>query len=412
MITPIIMHVDVNSAFLSWTAAHKIQLGSDMDLRTIPSVIGGNEMNRHGIVLAKSGPAKKYGIKTGFSLMEARRLCPELTVVPPDYRLYVNASKELKKMLYSYTPDIEAFSIDECFLRFTDLSSNEAVSLADTIRQSISSTFNYTVNIGISTNKLLAKMAGELQKPDMTHTCFPEEICKKLWPLPVGELFMVGRRSQIKLNKYGINTIGDLAAADPSFISGMFKSYGRLIQQYANGIDNSQFDASRPMKSIGNSSTLKFDAEDRDTAHLILLSLTETAAMRLRQAGMACSVIAVGIKDKDFNYMSRQRKLRHFTDCTQEIYDSILKLFDTQWDGHPIRQLGVYLSGLEDSKHMQLCMFDIQYEKDRAIDKVTDSIRQMWGSGAVMRGAFANSELPPMMGGYPDDEYPAISSIL
>lgn len=409
----IVMHIDVNSAFLAWTAAYEKQLGIERDIREVPAVIGGNEQNRHGIVLAKSVPAKKYKIQTGMSLMEARQLCPYLLVVPPNYQVYVRASRALREYLNTFTPDVQVFSIDECFLRFFDLNSEEAVTLAYYIKDSIKEIFGYTINVGISTNKLLSKMAGDFEKPDKCHTCFPEELKTKLWPLPVEDLYMVGRRTKSKLNRLGIYTIGDLANADYKLISTLLKSHGKLIYAYANGLDSSTFKPAEPIKSVGNSSTLKFDVSDTETAHAIILSLVEMTAWRLREAEMMCRVVSVGIKDKDFGYISRQRKLPYFTDSTKDIHKNICTLFDKYWDGRPIRQLGVSVSDLEFARLQQLSMFkDRNTLNNEKLDKVIDSIRERFGDTAIIRGVFANSGLSPLLGGYPDDEYPGMSSIL
>lgn len=409
----IIMHIDVNSAFLSWTAAYEQQMGIDRDIRTVPSVIGGNEQNRHGIVLAKSTPAKKFKIQTGMSLMEARQLCPNLLVVPPNYRVYVRASKALREYLMKFTPDVQVFSIDECFLKFTDLKREAAAELAYKIKDGVKEKFGYTVNIGVSENKLLAKQAGDLEKPDKCHTIFPDEIKEKLWVLPVEDLFMVGRRTKPKLNRWGIYTIGDLAASDYNFISTMLKSHGRMIYNYAWGRDDSVFKEKSPIKSVGNSSTLKFNVDNRETAHAILLSLTEMTALRLREANMNCRVVSVSIKDKDFGYGAKQRKLMYFTDCTRDIYQNICSLFDELWDGKPIRQLGVSVSDLEFSHIKQVNIFQDELSiKNEILDKAVDKIRIKYGDEAVIRGVFANSDLRPILGGYPDDEYPGMGSIL
>lgn len=409
----IIMHIDVNSAFLSWTAAYEQQMGIERDIRTVPSVIGGNEQNRHGIVLAKSIPAKKFKIQTGMSLMEARQLCPDLLVVPPDYRVYVRASKALREYLMKFTPDVQVFSIDECFMKFTDLKKEEALCLAYEIKDGVKEKFGYTVNIGVSENKLLAKQAGDLEKPDKCHTIFPDEIKEKLWVLPVEDLFMVGRRTKPKLNRWGIYTIGDLAASDYNFISTMLKSHGRMIYNYAWGRDDSVFKEKSPIKSVGNSSTLKYNVDNRETAHVILLSLTEMTALRLREANMNCRVVSVSIKDKDFGYGAKQRKLMYFTDCTRDIYQNICSLFDELWDGKPIRQLGVSVSDLEFSEIKQINIFQDELSiKNEILDKAVDKIRVKYGDEAVIRGVFANSDLRPILGGYPDDEYPGMGSIL
>lgn len=409
----IIMHIDVNSAFLSWTAAYEKQRGIERDIRQVPSVIGGNEKSRHGIVLAKSISAKKFNIKTGESLFEARQKCPGLLVVPPDYYVYVRASRTLREYLYTFTPDIEVFSIDECFMRFTDIDKISARSLADKIRVGVHNNFGYTVNVGISENKLLAKMAGDFEKPDKCHTCFHEEIAEKLWPLPVEDLFMVGRRTKPKLNRLGIYTIGDLANANLKLLYSCLKSYGRLIHAYANGQDSSVFKSRSDVKSIGNSSTLKFNVEDTETAHAVILSLVETTAGRLREAGMMCRVVSVGMRDSNLEYISRQKKLPCFTDCTKDIYSNICRLFDEHWDKRPLRLLGVSVSDLERTEFQQLSIFkDASYENNEKLDKVIDSIRKKYGDTAIIRGVFANSELSPLLGGYPEDEYPAMSSLL
>jgi len=409
----IIMHVDVNSAFLSWTAAYEQQIGFERDIREVASVIGGNEENRHGIVLSKSMKAKQYGIKTGNSLMEARQMCPNLLVVPPNYQVYVRASKALLEFLNTFSPDVEIFSIDECFMRFTDINREQSIKLAYSIKEQVKQIFGYTVNIGVSTNKLLAKMAGDFEKPDKCHTCFPEELKEKMWPLPVEDLFMVGRRTQPKLNRLGIYTIGDLANADFNLISTLLKSHGRLIYAYAHGHDVSTFKPPAPIKSVGNSSTLKFDVENAEKAHTIILSLVEMTAWRLREAGMVCRVVSVSIKDSNFAYISHQKKLPYFTDCTNDIYKNICSLFDRVWDKKSIRQMGVSVSDLEDAKFQQLSIFkDRNSLNNETLDKVIDKIREKYGDTAIIRGVFANRDLQPLLGGYPDDEYPGMSNIL
>ncbi|QSX06316.1 DNA polymerase IV [Sedimentibacter sp. zth1] len=413
MSTNIIMHIDVNSAFLSWQATHEKQIGIERDIREVPSVIGGNEKSRHGIVLAKSVPAKKYKIQTGESLFEARQKCPNLLVVPPDYNIYTKASKKLREFLKTFTPDVEPFSIDECFIRFTDMSREKAIKMSHHIRTKIHEMFGYTVNIGISENKLLAKMAGDFEKPNKCHTCFPNEIKDKMWPLPVGDLFMVGRKTNQKLEKIGIHTIGDLANYDYNALSALLKSHGRLIYNYSWGKDNSEFKGEEQIKSVGNSSTLKFDVTDKETAHTILLSLIEVTAWRLREAKAYCTVVSIGIKYSDFSYLSRQRKLSFTTDCTNTIYENICNLFDNIWDGNPIRQLGVGVSDLDFSTSRQISIFeDNETKKNEDLDKTIDKIRYKYGDTSIIRGMFANTDFQPLLGGYPSDEYIGMSSNL
>lgn len=285
----LIFHIDVNSAYLSWEAAYRLQQGEKLDIRTIPSVIGGDESSRHGIVLAKSISAKKYNIKTGESLYEARRKCHELAVFPPRYWLYMQCSSAMHEILEEYTPIIQKFSVDESFLDFSNMENlyPDYMKLAETIKERIKRELGFTVNIGISNNKLLAKVASDLKKPDKIHTLFPDEIEKKMWPLSVEDLYMVGRATVPKLHKLNINTIGDLASYDVDILKNILKSHGELIWNYANGIDNSKVRKSNyiEMKGIGNSTTISFDVEDRETAHKVLLSLCETVGMRLRDSG-------------------------------------------------------------------------------------------------------------------------------
>jgi len=262
----IILHIDVNSAFLSWEAVYRLQHGATLDLREVPSVVGGDAESRHGIVLAKSIPAKKYGIQTGEVLWQARSKCPGLIIVPPDYSLYMQCSTALNDLLYEYSPLLERYSVDESFLDITGTLALRKQSPADIAREiadKIKTTLGFTVNIGISSNKLLAKMASDFEKPDKVHTLFPDEIPKKLWVLPVRDLFMVGRHTAPKLYRLNIFSIGQLAHTDPQFLKVHFKSFGNLLWQYANGIDNSPVNPSRPpVKGIGNSTTTPFDVDN------------------------------------------------------------------------------------------------------------------------------------------------------
>jgi phosphoglycerol geranylgeranyltransferase len=212
----LIFHIDVNSAYLSWEAVYRLQQGAEIDLRTIPSVVGGDVESRHGIVLTKSIPAKKYGIQTGETLFTARQKCPDLVVVPPHYELYMLCSNAMVNILKEYTPTIQRYSVDECFLDFTSMENfyEDPVELAYTIKDRIRNELGFTASVGISNNKLLAKMGSDIKKPDAVITLFPIEIKDKMWPLPVEDLFMVGRATLTKLHNLNIFTIGDLANFD------------------------------------------------------------------------------------------------------------------------------------------------------------------------------------------------------
>ena len=233
-----IFHIDVNSAYLSWSAVEKLKNGFDVDLREIPSIIGGDEASRHGIVLAKSVSAKKYGVTTGEPVASALRKCANLVMEPPNHQMYREYSRQLMEYFKTYTPDIEQLSVDECFLDYTPIAHlyGEPVAFANRLKNEVKEKFGFTVNIGISEVKILAKMASDFQKPDKVHTLWKSEIQKKMWPLPVSELYMVGKSSLPKLRNLGIHTIGDLAGMNHEILEAHFKSFGKLIWENANGI--------------------------------------------------------------------------------------------------------------------------------------------------------------------------------
>jgi len=417
MIKRFIFHIDANSAYLSWSVVKKLQEGYPLDLRTVPSIVGGDPATRHGIVLAKSIPAKKYSIQTGETVFEAKAKCPNLIIIPPDYSLYMQCHKAFGDVLREYSPLVEAYSVDEFFMDFTGMEKlyPDPIEAAYMIKERIKNELGFTVNIGISTNKLLAKMASELKKPDMVHTIFPEEISTKMWPLPIEELFGVGRRTAPKLRDRGIKTIGDLANCKPEYLKLFLKSYGILLWNYANGREDSPVRTDRKliMKGIGNSTTIPFDVEDSRTAHLVLLSLVENVAMRLRQAECLTQLVSVSIRTKDFYFYSHQRKLFSPTDSTNEIYHIACELFNEAWKEEPVRHLGVRVSELCSNTLVQMTIFDRDVEKQRAVDRAVDSIRFRFGNSAVKRAAFLNSGLRFMTGGtVTDEEYPVMSSIL
>jgi len=413
----IIFHVDVNSAYLSWEAAYRLQHGDPVDLRSIPSAVGGNQETRQGIILAKSIPAKKYKIRTGESVFSARIKYPQLIIVSPNYTLYRQCSLALRNVLENYSPLIQQYSVDEFFVDFTGMGllSENIEAKAHEIRETVKDKLGFTVNIGISNNKLLAKMGSELEKPDKVHTLFSEEVPSKMWPLPVEELFGAGRATSRKLRERGIKTIGELASLDPVYLQRFLKSYGLLLWNYANGRDDSpvRSDGSIPVKGMGNSTTIPFDIEDRDVAHLALLSLTETVGMRLRQDNFCASLVSVSIKTSEFSYYSHQRKLSSPTDCTSVIHRISCDLFDEVWRGEPVRHLGIRVSDLCSNEFFQPSLFEQNLEKQRRIDKAVDTIRSKYGSKAVFRSAFLYSGLNALSGGVTEsEEYPMMSSLL
>ena len=399
MLKRVIFHVDVNSAFLSWEAVYRLHhQGGKRDLREEISAVGGDIAMRHGIILAKSVPAKRYGIKTGETILEAKRKYPSLILVPPNYNLYERCSAAFMEVLRQYTPNVEPYSIDEAFADMTGTQGlwGSPMETAEQLRRQIKRELGFTVNIGISENKLLAKMAGDFQKPDRIHTLWKNEIKEKMWGLPVNELFFVGGATAKKLCQLGIRTIGELAVTDVEILKRHLKKHGEVIWAFANGMDVSVVQPDVPAnKGYGNSTTIPFDVTRASEAKLVLLSLAETVAARLREAKVRAEVIAVGIKDQEFHYASHQRTLSNATNITKEIYCYACQLFDELWDGKPIRHLGIYTGKIQNGEWIrQIDMFDrTDYEKLQRVDETIDRVRRRYGIDAVKRAVFTEKGL-------------------
>ena len=416
----IIFHIDVNSAFLSWEACYRIHhLGGTLDLRTIPSAVGGDQSKRHGIILTKSIPAKKYHIKTGEPIVDARRKCPELVIVPPNYTLYSHASRAMIEILQEYTDTIEKYSIDEAFLDMTNALSDRirafdtihlpaeidatwqselehrAVLLAWQLKERIREELGFTVNVGISSNKLLAKMASDFRKPDQVHTLWPSEIEQKMWPLPVAELFYVGYATAPKLHRLGIHTIGALAQFDSDMLYHRMKSHGLLVRQFACGIDDSPVIPQlmeAPPKGYGNSCTTIHDVTDRQEAYWHLLSLAETVSQRIRADEVRVSCVDISIRDSELRFYGHQKQLRSPTDLTLEIYDATCRCFDELWTGYPIRHLGIRTSKVSHAVGRQVDLFDrYDYGKLRQAEHAVDEIRTRYGNDAIKRARFVSA---------------------
>lgn len=415
----IIFHIDVNSAFLSWSALALLAQGSKTDIRKIPAIIGGDIERRHGIVLAKSVPAKKYGITTGEPIVNAMRKCPNLTIESPDHKLYQQKSSELMDFLSQICPDIEQVSIDECYMDYTPIAHRypTPADAANSIRNEVKKHFGFTVNIGISDRKILAKMASDFEKPDKVHTLYSYEIKTKLWPLPVSSLFMCGKSSVQTLLKLEIKTIGDLAKADPSVLTAHLKSHGITLWEYANGIDRATVEVlPAEVKGIGNSTTLSQDVTDRSEACKTLLWLAESVGKRLREANQLAGMVSVEIKYNNFRSVSHQTTLELPSDSTQLLYQTACSLFDELWDKSPIRLLGLRTAKLcDNSVPLQMSLFDFSPfktnsgeretleentsaapspQKLAALDKSLDDIRRKYGDNAIIRGSLLNSPGP------------------
>ena len=392
------MHVDVNNAFLSWTAVERLKQGETVDIRTIPAIIGGDEKQRKGVVLAKSPIAKKFGIQTGEPIYFARKKCPNLQIFQSNFKVYYEYSRQLYELLCEYTDKVERFSIDECFMDMTNyLQGRKPYDIAVEINKRVKENFGFTVNIGIANNKVLAKMASDFEKPDKIHTLYQSEIEKKMWTLPVSELFMVGKRSLPKLERMRVKTIGDLAKKEEKDLIKIFGKYGKLIWEYANGIDLSEvvYEEVAP-KCIGNSITLPHDFSDVEKIEEVLLSLTEQTTYRLRKHNMYATVVNIQLKTSDFKVSSHQRKLALATNSTKIIYEEAKRLVQELYKGIPIRLIGIRVDGLSQKDEVQLSIFDTkQNEKQEKLDAVMDKIKDKYGYNTITRAGKIDLEQVP-----------------
>ena len=404
----VIFHVDANSAFLSWSAAYRVKvLGEETDLREGPSVVAGDKASRHSIILAKSIPAKKYGIQTGEPLFQALEKCPELVVIPPDYDLYVQASRHFVDMLRQFSPAVEQYSIDEAWVDMTGTQRlwGPPRLAAELMRRRINEELGFTVNIGISSNKLLAKMAGDFEKPNKVHTLFPEEMGEKFFPLPVRDLFLVGAATERKLQRLGIYTIGALAAADVRVLKKRLGKQGELLWHFANG-RNADAVTPEPAenKGYGNATTTSHDVVTREEAYQVLLSLCETVATRLRKDGKCGSCVSIHLRTNEFRHFSHQCVLNGATNITSEIFEAACRLFDEAWDGiTPMRQLGVQITRLSGEPYQQFDFFSglspVQFERKLRLDETVDALRDKYGEDIIRRAKFAGGTEPHMAGG-------------
>ena len=394
----IIMHIDVNNAFLSWTAILYLKNGSKTDIRKTYAVIGGDEKARHGIVLAKSMPAKKKGVVTAETLFQAKKKCPNLKVYPPDYNFYKKMSDRMLDLIRSYSPDIEQMSIDECFLDYTPvkhLYGNE-VDFAYKLKKEIYDKLGFTVNIGIGNNKLCAKMASDFSKPYKVHTLFENEIDKKMWPLKVDDLFGIGKKTAIKLHNLNINTIYDLAHADSSFLYKYFKNqaFDMIDSAKGKGSDLVVSEESQP-KGIGNETTLNRNIFSKEELEPYLLALSENVAIRLRKQKKYASVVVVTLKDRFFRRFSHQKKLVNATNLTEEIYNTALDILSEMNIEDGIRLIGVRLDRLSDISLHQVSLFeDLKVREDsNELEKTVDELKEKYGFKIIKKASLVDSKV-------------------
>ncbi len=392
------MHIDVNNAFLSWTAVLYLKHGNKVDIRKTYAVIGGDEKARHGIVLAKSMPAKKRGVVTAETLFSAKKKCPNLKVYPPNYNFYKKMSDSMLSLIRNYSPDIEQMSIDECFLDYTPVKHlyGDEVEFAYRLKKEIYDTLGFTVNVGIGNNKLCAKMASDFSKPYKVHTLFEEEVEKKMWPLQVDELFGIGKKTAIKLHNLNINTIYDLAHTDREFLYKYFKNQAQDMIDSANGrgSDIVVSEESIP-KGIGNETTLNRNISSREELYPYLLALSENVAIRLRKQNKYASVIVVTLKDKFFKRMSHQKKLVNATNLTEEIYKTACDILDEMNTTDGIRLVGVRLDKLSDTSSHQVSLFeDLKVREDNnELEKTVDELKEKYGFKVIKKASLIDSKV-------------------
>ena len=384
----LIFHIDVNNAFLSWTAVDLLKKGYPVDIRTIPAVIGGDEEARRGIVTAKSPVAKKMGIVTAESLYSARKKCPNLKVFPGDYKLYHHNSNQLYEYFCLFTDKIERYSVDECFLDMTgtELLYPDPIKLAYKMKDEIYEKFGYTVNVGVANNKLCAKMASDFEKPNKVHTLFSYEIEKKMWPLPVGDLFMIGKSSAKALMEMGIKTIGDLAKYDINLLRRRFKNQADFMHESANGIDFSEVITHYgKSKSISTTETLPNDVDNIVDLRKVLLGQANKVGRQARHQMLYAKTIAVIFKTKDFVSYSHQTRLVNPTNVTKEIYKYACEVLEKGWKKDPIRLIGIRLDNLTTSNEKQISLFDEKIdESNDKIQEVLDNISDKYGDNIII----------------------------
>ncbi len=357
----VIFHIDVNSAFLSWIAVKQVQAGG-VDIRLLPSAVSGDPKDRRSIIAAASIPAKKIGIKTAEPVGMALRKCPELILVKGDREWYGKCSEDFIEICRCYSPVLQQFSIDECFIDMTDyLLDKEPMEVAVKLKDEIKDKLGFTVNIGVGPNKLLAKMASDFEKPDKVHTLWESEVKEKMWPLGVRDLLWVGKKTEGKLLMNGIRTIGDIARMPVGSLIGLVgKKFACQMHEYANGHDDSPVETIIPeAKSISAERTLSEDVSDEKSIDKALFNVACTVAHRARKAGFRASCVSVFIKYKDFSVVQRQKQIAQPTDVTAVILNEARCMLNELWDKRtPIRQVGLGVSKLTHEVALQLSLFE------------------------------------------------------
>lgn len=388
----VILHIDVNSAFLSWSALKLLEEGYNKDIRNEVAVIAGDPNKRHGVIVAASIPAKKIGIKPPVNLYEARRKYKDLIVVKPDSNYYYKKSKMLMDYLKSLFDKVQQYSIDECFIDYSSMKLiyGDEVKYAYKLKDEIYKRFGFTVNIGIGNNKLSAKMASDFEKPNKVHTLYKNEFKDKVWKKDISELFMAGKQSCNKLRQLNINTIEELANADVNLLTRNLKSQGKLLYEYANCIDNSEVETEsyNERKGIGFSRTLDFDTDDKELIYKYLYDFSSKISKKLRDKKVYANTLVVTIRNYDFKTVNHQQKYLNGMNLTDQIYERAKQLFINLWDKEPIRLIGLRVTDFTDSNSYQLSLFDKKADNntDEKIQDIIDKINKDYGKEVINVG--------------------------
>ena len=387
----VILHVDMNNFFASVECADRPELWSQ------PVAVAGDVQARHGIILAKNQVAKGYGVQTGESIAEARRKCPRIVLLPPHMDRYQQISDKARAIYAHYTDRVESFGIDECWLDVTGngrlWGENYGEVIAHEIRCRIKAELGVTVSVGVSFNKIFAKMGSDYKKPDAVTCITRENFRELLWGLPVGDLIFVGRSTAQKLWYMQIRTVGDLARAEPDLLERALGKSGLMAWNFANGMDGSPvlLDGQEyPIKSIGNSTTTPVDMVTRRDAEIVLAQLCQSVATRLREADLRCTTVKLSLRSTDLAWKQRQKGTAA-TCLETDLWREAMALYDTFHDGKPLRSIGVSACSLINRGEQQLCMFDGEGETCRhaaleSLGGVLDSLRERFGARAVRRG--------------------------
>lgn len=379
-----ILHSDLNNFYAS------VECVYDPALRSVPMAVCGDPEARHGIVLAKNMLAKRAGVATGDAIWQARQKCPDLRVLPPDFGKYMRFSRMMREIYADYTAYIEPFGLDEAWLDVTD-HRLDGPALADELRARARAELGLTVSVGVSFNKIFAKLGSDMKKPDATTVITPDNFRDKVWPLPADALLYVGRATWRRLSARNIRTIGDLARCDPVELRGVLGKNGEMLWRFANGLECSpvaRAGAAEAVKSVGNSTTTPRDIRCEADAHMVLMLLSESVAERLREQGFRGRVVTVSVRDCELRWFSVQRKLPGGTALASEICGCALALFREhyRWE-RPVRSLGVSVSALEDADgDVQLSLFpDFDRARKYALENTVGDIRRRFGHFALQR---------------------------